>query len=159
MPEMTLATHDAIVTLWLPEGGELTPDPANPDLLWWIAPGSAGGFSLAVSASTATPPDGLLAMERELADQVEVERDATVETASGPVHELLYTTERHVARTWSGSNDARRESPGGVEVRAVRRRFWLGAGLSAGYLVPADEREQRMLYDRILESVRVTTAG
>ncbi len=158
-PEATIDTVGGRVSVWLPDGGRLAPDPADRDLLWWIAPGSDGGFSLAVSAATATPPDALLSMEQGLADLVEMERDEFVPVGGRPVQELQFITERHVGRTWTASPGGRRETPGGVERRTVRRRFWPDAGVSAGYIVPDGEPEARALYDRILDSVQVAARG
>jgi hypothetical protein len=157
-PEATIEAAGGRVSLWLPEAGQLAPDPADGDLLWWMAPGSYGGFSLAVSAATATPPQTLLSMERELADRVEVEHDELVPVGGQLVQELQFTTERNVARSWTASPGGRRETPGGVERRTVRRRFWPDAAVSAGYIVP-DGEEARALYDRILQSVRVAAQG
>jgi hypothetical protein len=153
--EATLELADGLVTLQLPDGGELVPDPADGDLLWWVAPGSAGGFSLAVRGA-ATPPDTLLSMERSLVDRVDVERDEIVQIGGTPVRELLYVSERHVARSWTAVPAGRRENPEGVERRTVRRRFWLDAPVSAGYLVPDDESAAQILYENILESARFT---
>jgi hypothetical protein len=153
--EATLELADGLVTLQLPNGGELVPDPADGDLLWWIAPGSAGGFSLAVRGA-ATPPDMLLSMERSLVDRLDVMRDEIVQIAGTPVRELQYISERHVARSWSAVAAGRRENPEGVERRTVRRRFWLDTPVSAGYLVPDDEPAVQTLYDNILESTRFT---
>jgi hypothetical protein len=158
-PEVTIDAAGGRVSVWLPEGGQLAPDPADHDLLWWMAPGSNGGFSLAVSAETATRPDALLSMERELADRVEVERDELVPVGGQAVQELQFTTERHEARSWTASPSGRREMPGGVERRTVRRRFWPDAGVSAGYIVPDGEPDARAVYDRMLQSVRVAARG
>jgi hypothetical protein len=153
--EAALELADGVVTLQLPDGGELTPDPADGDLLWWIAPGSTGGFSLAVRGA-ATPPEMLLSMERSLVDRVDVRRDEIVQIAGTPVRELQYISERHVARSWTAVPAGRRENPEGVERRTVRRRFWLDAPVSAGYLVPDGESAAQTRYDDILESARFT---
>lgn len=152
-PDATIDTPGGRLTVSLPDGAQLVPDPASRDLLWWIAPGSEGGFSLALSADTATPPDALLSLERDLADRVDVAHDAVVRVGGRPVRELMFTTEREVARSWAASPEGRRDAPGGLERRTVRRRFWLDADVSAGYLVPADEPELQALYDGVLESV------
>jgi hypothetical protein len=98
-------------------------------------------------------------MEQGLADRVEIERDEFVPVGGRPVQELQFITERHVSRTWTASPGGLRETPGGVERRTVRRRFWPDAGVSAGYIVPDGEPEARALYDRILDSVQVAARG
>jgi hypothetical protein len=154
-PEATIAAAGGRISVWLPEGAQLAPDPADRELMWWTAPGSDGGFSLAVSTATATHPHTLLSMERGLADQVEVERDEIVSVDGRPVHELQFTTERHVPRSWTATPDGPRDTPGSVERRTVRRRFWPDAGVSAGYIVPDCEPDARALYDAILDSVQL----
>jgi hypothetical protein len=151
-----VSTPVGAVTLWLPDGAELVPDPAVPDgcALWW------GSFSLSYGPATGRRADDLLALEQG-ASRVEVERDETVELEGLAMRELCLRVEHERERHWVAAGEepsGRREVPEQRELERLRFRFWDAgsSALRAGYRLSTGGSEQgRSTLDRVLDSVEL----
>jgi hypothetical protein len=141
------------VELRLPEGGALEPDPGVADgamLVWAPAPG-LGGFSISHGPAAGRRPEDLLALERGLADAVDVEED-------GPEELRLRVETRGTRDAVQGPDGLRTGSSEMARRERVRFRFWESGGeaVRAGYRIDESAPgELREAFDRVTDSVRL----
>lgn len=142
------------ITLRLPAGAELVPDPGVSEgtQLWW------DGFTLSFGAAGGRSADTLLALERSLATVVAVDTDGTLDAGDGTaVRELRLGVETRVPRHWTSDETGRHERSERVERERLRFRFWSAGdrAVRAGYRVPDGDVARLAVLDGVLDSVRV----